>query len=265
MKKIKHTFVVLAYKESKYLEKSIQSVLNQTVKTNVVIGTSTPNQYIDGMAKKYHLKVIENKDHRNIGGDYDFALKCVDSELVTIAHQDDIYDENYVETILNLYKKNPHAIMLIPDYYEIKNNQKIYTNINFKIKRLMLFPLRFKCMNGKKFIKRLAIRFGDPICCPAVTFVQKKLPKSVFECQLTCSVDWYAWELLSKEKGAFAYCKKSIMGHRIHEESTTTKTISENRRTEEDIYMFKKFWPDCIAKFINKFYVNAEKTNNMDK
>lgn len=265
MKKNKHTFVVLAYKESKYLEESIKSVLNQTVKTNVVIGTSTPNKYISKIAKKYNLKVIENKDHRSIGGDYDFALRCVDSELVTIAHQDDIYDENYVETILNLYNNNPKALILIPDYYELKENQKIYTNTNFKIKRIMLFPLRFKCINGTRFIKRLSIRFGDPICCPAVTFVQKKLPKKVFECELTCSVDWYAWEVLSREKGSFAYCKKSIMGHRIHEESTTTKTITENRRTKEDIYMFKKFWPECIAKVINKFYINAEKSNNMEK
>ena len=58
MKKNKHTFVVLAYKESKYLEESIKSVLNQTVKTNVVIGTSTPNKYISKIAKKYNLKVI---------------------------------------------------------------------------------------------------------------------------------------------------------------------------------------------------------------
>ena len=55
MKKNKHTFVVLAYKESKYLEESIKSVLNQTVKTNVVIGTSTPNKYISKIAKKYNI------------------------------------------------------------------------------------------------------------------------------------------------------------------------------------------------------------------
>lgn len=264
MKKNKHTFVVLAYKESKYLEKSIESVLNQTVKTNVVVGTSTPNDYINKIAKKYKLKVITNKNHTGIGSDYDFALHCVDTDLVTIAHQDDIYDNDYVENILNIYEKNPNAIMLIPDYYEIKKKNKIYTNINFKIKRIMLFPLRFKCLNSKKFIKRLSIRFGDPICCPAVTFVQKNIPEKVFDCELTCSVDWYAWEILSHEKGSFVYFPKSIMGHRIHEESTTTKTIGENRRTKEDIYMFKKFWPEWLAKLINKFYVNAEKTNKME-
>lgn len=263
MKKNKHTFVVLAYKESKYLEESIKSVLNQTVKTNVVIGTSTPNDFIDKMANKYDLKVIVNKKHTGIGSDYDFALNCVNTELVTIAHQDDIYDSHYAETILKKYEKNKNAIMLIPDYYEIKEDKKITTNRNFKIKRVMLFPLRFKMINGTKFIKRLSIRFGDPICCPAVTFVQDKLPKKVFDCELTCSVDWYAWEVLSHCKGNFVYFNEHLMGHRIHEESTTTKTIGENRRTKEDIYMFRKFWPNWFANFINKFYINAEKTNKM--
>ena len=50
-----HTFVVLAYKESLFLEDCIKSVLNQTVKTNVKIATSTPNDFIDGLAKKYSL------------------------------------------------------------------------------------------------------------------------------------------------------------------------------------------------------------------
>lgn len=49
------TIVICAYKECKYLEESIRSVLNQSVKTNVVISTSTPNDFIDGLADKYHL------------------------------------------------------------------------------------------------------------------------------------------------------------------------------------------------------------------
>ena len=46
MKNSIHTFVVLAYKESNYLEDCIKSVLNQKYKSNVVIATSTPNKFI---------------------------------------------------------------------------------------------------------------------------------------------------------------------------------------------------------------------------
>ena len=207
----KISFIIPIYNISQYLEECIKSVTNQTVKTNIVIGTSTPNSYIDKLAKKYKLKVIVNKNHRNIGGDYDFALHCVNSELVTISHQDDFYEPNYAEEILKQYKKNPKASIIIPSYYEIRDDKKIYTNRNFRIKEIMLFPLRFKWINGFKFIKRLSIRFGDPIGCPAVTYVQDKMPESVFECvDLVCSVDWFAYEKLSRLPGAFQYFHKNL-------------------------------------------------------
>jgi len=46
-----HTFVVLAYKESEYLEECINSVLNQSYKSEVVIATTTDNEYIRRLAK----------------------------------------------------------------------------------------------------------------------------------------------------------------------------------------------------------------------
>ena len=55
---ITHTFVVLAYKESRYLESCIQSVLNQEFKSNVVIATSTRHAFIEQLANRYHLEII---------------------------------------------------------------------------------------------------------------------------------------------------------------------------------------------------------------
>lgn len=52
------------------------------------------------------------------------------------------------------------------------------------------------------------------------------------------------------------------MGHRVHDESTTTELINDRTRTKEDLEMFKRFWPNFIAKIINKFYVKAEKNNS---
>ncbi len=263
--KTTHTFVVLAYKESPYLEDCLKSVLNQTIKTNVLIATSTPNDYIKKMAQKYHLKVQVNKESKGIGYDFDFALSVGATDLVTIAHQDDIYDESYAEEIIKAYEYNPEAIIIFPNYYEIKNGAKETKNINLLIKRLLLFPLRFKVVSGWQGVKRFAIRFGSAIGCPSVTFVKKKCPKRVFASKLKCNVDWLAWERLSKRKGKFIYIPKYLMGHRIHEESTTTQIIQANIRTEEDFFMFQKFWPKSIARVLTRFYAHSEKNNNLDK
>ena len=258
-----HTFVVLAYKKSEYLEECIKSVLNQKYKSDVVIATSTPNDYIDNMAKKYKLRVIVNKsDKKGIGVDFDFASNCVKNKLITIAHQDDIYDYEYSQKVVDLYNKYNDSIVIFTDYYEIKGDRKEYTNKNLKIKRILLFPLRFRCLSKFKFFKRWVLRFGNSICCPAVTFVQKNVPKKKFETDMKCDIDWYAWEKLSKEKGRFIFIKDRIMGHRINEETTTTQIINEGIRTKEDLMIFKKFWPTPIAKFLNKFYKKSEDNNS---
>ena len=65
-----HTFAVCAYKESPYLEKCIESLLSQTVKSNIMIATSTPNNYISSIAEKYELPLIVNPGEGGITQDW---------------------------------------------------------------------------------------------------------------------------------------------------------------------------------------------------
>ena len=128
----------------------------------------------------------------------------------------------------------------------------------------MLFPLRCHKISKLKFVKRWGIRFGNAICCPAVTFVVKNCPKEIFTSDYQCNVDWFAWEKLSKLKGRFIYEKKVLMGHRISEESTTTDIIKNGIRTKEDYSIYCKFWPRWIAKLLTKAYKNSEKSNQLN-
>ena len=69
---------------------------------------------------------------------------------------------------------------IFSDYYEIRNNKKVYSNINLKIKRFLLLSLKVKKISGLRFVKRNSIRFGNSICCPAVTLVKNKCSKKIF-------------------------------------------------------------------------------------
>ena len=263
MSKSLHTFVVLAYKESQYLEECICSVLNQEYHSNVVIATSTPNPYIDGIAQKYDLPIILNPTPRKgIGCDFDFARTCVDSPLVTVAHQDDIYEPQYSKYIVDYYRKYRDSLILFTDYFEVRNGKKITKNLNLKIKRVLLSPLHTKKLANKQFFKRSTLSFGNAICCPAVTFVNKNIElQNIFPRDLLCNVDWKAWEILSKKEGRFTYITQPLMGHRVHEGSTTSEIIHDNIRTKEDFAVLRCFWPEIIAKVITRFYSLSEKSN----
>ena len=140
----------------------------------------------------------------------------------------------------------------------------VWFTINLKIKRFLLLSLRIKKISGFRFVKRNSIRFGNSICCPAVTLVKNKCSKKIFSCDMKCNTDWLAWERLSNEKGKFIFVDKKLMGHRVDSSTTTTDVIKQGIRTEEDLYMFKKFWPNFIAKLITKGYKKSEKSNNLN-
>lgn len=257
-----HTFVILAYRESPFLEECIKSTLNQAYASLVLIATTTPNRHIKTLATKYHLRIIKGA-HTNIGGDFDFAIHSATTPLVTIAHQDDIYNKAYSTQIIQAYQKYPNSSIIFTDYYEIRLNKKIYTNSLLKIKRTLLTPIRLKKSLKSKHFKRSILRFGNSICCPSVTFITKNCPKNIFKSDFKCNVDWHAWESLSCHQGSFTYINQPLMGHRISEDSTTTNIINQGIRTKEDYEILQRFWPPKIAKLLTKFYQKSEKSNSL--
>lgn len=145
-----HTFVVLAYKESPYLEDCLQSLLNQTVKSNIIIATSTPSEYLKNISSKYKLPLKINSQVKNtIASDWTFAYKLADTQYVTLAHQDDIYINTFVDEVL---KDKEEFLISFTNYYEIKGIDKpVKSNLNLVIKRILLWPFYFKSNISSKF------------------------------------------------------------------------------------------------------------------
>ncbi len=259
----KHTYVLCAYKQSEYLEECIKSLLSQTVKSNILIATSTPCEHISTLAQKYNLPLYINEGEKGIGGDWNFAYSKANTPLITIAHQDDIYEPTYTQEMLEFLNKAKNPILYFSFYAELRNGEKVYKNKLLKVKKLLLSPLKIKAFWGSKFIRRRVLSLGCPICCPAVSFVKEKVGESPFTNDYLSDIDWQQWEIQSRKKGSFVYNPKPLMCHRIHSDSATTEIIGDSKRTIEDLDMFKKFWPEWIAKIIAKAYQSSEKSNDI--
>lgn len=258
-----HTFAICAYKESPYLEDCILSLINQTIKPNIIIETSTPNDFIKNIADKYNIKFVINHDG-GIAKDWNYAYDNCETKLVTIAHQDDIYEANYLESLLEYANNTLDPIIFFTDYYEIRNGKKVFKNLNLSIKRIMNLPfIKSKNRSNIKLRQRI-LSFGDCISCPTVTLVKDKCGKSPYDLNFKCSVDYKTWSRLSKLQGEFVYIPKLLMGHRIYRESTTTKSLENNIRQQEDASIMAEYWPKRIAKIIYKIYSNSEKSNNLE-
>jgi glycosyltransferase involved in cell wall biosynthesis len=254
-----HTFVICAYGESEYLEACIKSLQEQTIKTNIILYTSTPLESIKTICDLYSIPMY-TKIGGSIGKDWNNALSFVTTKYATIAHQDDVYLPTYAEEILNLFRKNKNGLISYSNYREWKEGDIIPLNTNLKIKNLMLATMNI--FKGSNFWRKRVMSVGNPICCPAVTYNLEILKGFSFDEEMKVSLDWLAWYDISGFKGKFLYTKKELMWHRIHDEYETTNMISDNTRTKEDIIMFNKFWPKPIANFIMKFYAKSQDTNS---
>lgn len=257
----KHVFAICAYKESPYLEECILSLKGQSMPSPMMVCTSTPNDHIKRLCRKYGLPLQENSGTGGIDGDWNDALAAADAEYVTLCHQDDTYEEAYGQRIKDEIEKGNRHLILFTDYAEIRNGSETENSRLLKVKRFLLWPLYFKPFQGSRFMKRMALRLGNPICCPSVTYHKAVLNLPLFEKKFESNLDWQTWEKLSKQKGCFTYLRERLMCHRIHAESTTSELIRGNKRTKEDEAVFALFWPKPIAKRLAKIYASSEKEN----
>lgn len=258
-----HCFVICAYKENKHLEDTIKSLLNQTVTSKVYMSTSTPNEFIKGLCKKYEIELFVNPRPKNAGADWNWAYDNAPTELVTLAHQDDLYEPDFLETTLAYINKSPDLLMTFTNYYEIKLGKKETSNLLLNIKHIMNLPMAARILQKRKFFKLLVLSIGCAICCPSVTFNKQQAGESIFDTNYINSCDYKTWVDLARKKGRFVYIKKRLLAHRIYAESATSKNLGEDIRKKEDLEILTTFWPKPIAKLINKLYSQSEKSNKV--
>lgn len=262
----KHVFAVCAYKESEYLESCLQSLMNQEVKSDIIMCTSTPNDYILGLAEKYNIPLYVRDGKSDIRDDWNFAYNTAEASYVTVAHQDDEYHSQYVKCLMekidSYYSHNQknEFTMFLTDYLPIKNGKKGPRDVNSKIRRLLRTPLKVMALAKLKFFRKLSLSMGNSIVCPSVTYNKDKLGEDVFTSDMKFNIDWDTFLKLAKEPGAFLYVDKPLTYYRVHDGATSKEFIESHKREIEDTAMFCKFWAKPIAKFIMIFYKQAYKT-----
>lgn len=256
-----HTFAVCAYKESPYLEQCLDSLFGQSVKTNVIVATATPNGYIEKVCRKFDVPMHVRDGEPGIASDWNYAISCASTPLVTIAHQDDTYGSEYAKRMLNAVNSVGRPLLYFTNYGELREGERVDENAILRIKRVMLTPLKLSSMKNSRFLRRRILSLGTPICCPSVTFVTPHIPMPIFSEKMKCSLDWDAWERVSRLEGGYLYDSEILMHHRIHEDSETTAMIKDNTRTREDTEMFERFWPRPVARFLASSYQKSQKSN----
>lgn len=251
-----HAFAIPAYGHSPYLADCIASITAQSSPTDrVYLTTSTPAPELQELAARHGLIYLVNPRREGIGCDWNFALMSADADLVTLAHQDDLYDPRYVQRMRACFEREPQAAFAFTDFVEYDSAGERPLNINVRIKRW----LTRSAFRGRPAIrsardKRQLLRWGNPICCPSVTLNKAACEDFRFSEHWGINLDWEAWDRLARLDASIVWDPARLVVHRVHDQSETTKGIADLRRLKEDQAMFRRYWPRPVAQAIGFIY-----------
>lgn len=258
----KHTFAVLAYKASPFLEECIKSIEKQTVKSRIFLSTSTPSTFLQALSDRLAVQILQNDEAKGIAGDWSFAYNAADTQYVTLAHQDDVYYPEYVQHCLEIAQRHPDNLITFTGYDELYEGKLREQSVILVVKKLILaFTYLNRSALRHRMAKRALLAFGSPIPCPSVMYNKATIGRFEFSGELSVNMDWDAWMNLAGREGTFLRVSEKLVAHRIHADSQTTVGLRNNTRKMEDEMILRRIWPAPIARLLSHAYALSYKSN----
>ena len=161
---------IAAYNAEKTIEKSIKSILQQTLKPKeiIVINDCSTDKTLSLLKKFNQIKIINNKKNYGLAKSRNIALKYSKYDLLASIDSDVICKKNWLETLFNtMVKKKADLIggKLIDKYIKEPANhwRSYYLKQNWGDKQInnpqFIFGANF--LLNKKKIKNLNIKYNE--------------------------------------------------------------------------------------------------------
>jgi hypothetical protein len=249
--------VVPAYGRSPYLDACLDSLLAQAAPVRIVVTTSTPSGFLEEACARRAIALhAHGTGGRGIGADWNAALaQAHPGGLATVAHQDDVYDENYSARIQQAHREDPDAALYFTDSHEIDPAGAVRPQGRVLAVKRLLARLAFlgagKVTDGWRL--RMLLGFGNAIVCPTVTLNLGQLPGFAFREDLRTNMDWMAWREAARHAPLRVVAGR-LVGPRGHPDSETSRCIGDGSRHREDEMMFREFWPAPVAAALARLY-----------
>lgn len=251
-----HTFAIPAYRAAPNLAALIESLRAQAgPPSDILIATSTPSAELTALAKRFALPLHVNPRRTDIAADWNFALAAAQTELVTLAHQDDLFAPTYATQLGGTLRRHRGALLAFCDFSEHTPLGARPPNVNLRIKRALCRRAlgTRECITDPRDKVRL-LSLGNPICCPSVMFNRSLLADFRFPSGYQTNLDWIAWLGLARRPGGFVYLRERLVSKGVHAASETTAAIANRSREREDRALFDALWPRPVAALLAALY-----------
>jgi len=263
---MEHTFAIPVYRAAANLGVLVKSLRAQSAAgSDILLATSTPSPELEKFAHQERLPLHVNPTRIGIAADWNFALEAAKTQLVTLAHQDDLFAPTYTAKLIAALRRHPQAFFAFCDYIEHTPFGPRPTNLNLYVKRALrrrAFGSR-ECLSEVRDKVRL-LSLGNPVCCPSVMLNRAALADFRFPDGLQTNLDWMAWlELARRRDGGFVYVDERLVSKGVHAASETSATIANRAREREDRTLFDSLWPAPVAALLATLYKLGYRANRV--
>jgi glycosyltransferase involved in cell wall biosynthesis len=164
--KPKVSIIVPVYNAGKYLNRCLDSLINQTLKDiEIILVLDVPTDGSDKVAEIYarqdsRIKLIYNKSNLHIGFSRNEGLKIATGEYVGFADHDDYCDIVMFENLYN-EAKFKNADVVVSNFYEICDNEKFYFAFPTGLSDTEFQKKYFTALINGKYSKRNTYSFDN--------------------------------------------------------------------------------------------------------
>ena len=162
---VKVSVIVPIYNAEEYLEKCLNSLVNQTLKDIEIIlindgSTDGSKEIINKYKEKYDNIILVDKKNEGIGKARNDGIKKASGEYITFVDSDDYIKENMFEDYYE-YSKKYNLDMVSGLYYKVKNGKETLVKLpKYKIGNVKTSPnimIATEYGLGAKFFKKSMI------------------------------------------------------------------------------------------------------------
>jgi len=253
---MKISIITTNYNTEKYIERTIQSVLNQKgdfeLEYIITDGASTDGSL--DIIKKYkdRLKYISEKDKGQSDG-INKGLKMATGDIVAFLNADDVYTQGALDKVVTYFKENPDCMWLTGYCRIIDENDK-------EIKK---FITKYKNSQLRKFsFEQLLIQ--DSIPQPA-TFWRRKLHDEVgyIDESLHFAMDQdllarfakkYKMHLIQDYLAEFRFTSDTKTGSSVEKTLRESKLVAE--RYTDNKWVLRKQWLSNLKRIVVYKYLD---------
>lgn len=194
------SIITVVYNGEKYLEQTINSVINQTYKNiqYIIIDGGSKDDTLN-IIKKYenHISYWVSEPDKGLYDAMNKGINIAKGELIGMINSDDWYELDAIEIMTNAYISNPTKNIFHADRYDIDDNN------NKKIRKFNPSELKFKY-------------YGMTYNHPSMFITKEEYKKHLYNINLRALSDYqFTLECFLKNKDSFIYINKPLVNYRL--------------------------------------------------